>query len=192
MDDKEPIRDAIGTDKRTIIPPTKPDRVPKTIVVATTHHRDSDGKVKSLVTRSTRALVSNDDPIIRKIKVNEDWIPLDTAWIKEVGHLHIMNEGGKSFQVVPTEEQRKEAQGRILEIGYLLQPVALPEEKYKPVSRSKRTQFDTVEITAEIYPIALRIVHPGECDITVPTPDYQMYLRSRLGEITVSMMISPV
>lgn len=168
----------------------KPESGAKIIGVHTTYHRAKGGEVKSLPTRSARYLESDDDPIIRNLKIGTEWIELDTGWIKQVGMLQIMNLGGPMFNVVPTPEQAKEAQSKILEIGYRLREYT-KESVYKEPKRTKRTMWDEPLKEEPQTIIPLWIVHVGECHVGKPSPEHTIYLRCPVDTITVKLIISP-
>lgn len=171
----------------------RPEPTPKLIVVSHTYHRDKNGRARDITCRSVRELSNRDDCIIREMIVGEEWVQLESAWIKDIGYLVIRNNGGKPFQVIPTPEQLQEAQSRIVEIGYRLQlPLnSLPEKK---AIHSTRTMFDPPQIIQEITPsyLTLWTIHPnGEPLQGKPSSSVPLYMRCLNGEVTVSMMIVP-
>lgn len=139
---------------------------PKLLVISTAHYRGSDGKVKSIDCRIGRNIESKDDPIIRTVEIGEDWTPLESAWIKDIGYLFLRNDGGIKFNVVPTEEQINEAQSRVVEIGYHV-------------------------CGSTIVPVSLWQIHVGECFQGKPIAGNDILLRCQHGKTNVTMMIHP-
>lgn len=176
------------------------DKQAKLIIVSNVHYRGVEGTVKTQTTRGARLIKSNDDPIERKITIGEQWYKLETAWIKTIGYLSFRNNGGKTFQEIPTPEQIEEAQAKIVELGF---PLLTPEEKCKEQSiLQKRTMYDgkilSKEEKAQLEPqsnepdiIPLWQIRPGECFNAEPANGIDIYLRCQRGETSLSVFILP-
>lgn len=120
--------------------------------------------------RFSRMLVSEDLPYTHPLqKVGEDWIPFDLGWLKDCGcsHLVVRNHEGKFVHVQPTEEQRKQVEARVLQIGVQIgdhvEPIAFipPSEhagessRFSPVDITKlriRCLSGEARFTATIFP----------------------------------------
>lgn len=194
LPDKGSVREFVQTKDKQLVSIGKlsihrPDLPPRLIVNSNLYHRDTTSKVKSNPSRFVRILKGNDDPYIRRMIVGEEWIPVDTAWIKQIGYLRIRNEGGKPFNSVPSQEQIQEEMSRILDIGYLLN---LPEKEDK-IHKTRRTMFDP---PLEIQPIKVDItsmwmIHPYEHMEGKPHPTFPMFMRCRHGEVSVTIIALP-
>lgn len=174
----------------------RPEGKCKILGLGAIHHRDGQGNTKTINTNFARLLDSNDDPLQRKFSVGEEWVPLETGWVKSVGYLILRNDGGKPFQVMPTKEQAEEELSRIIEVGYLVKSSLdnLAEREINPTKKKNRTHFDTRSL-GEAEPTiptvrTLWIIHPGEDMRGTPIND-DIYLRCRHGEVTVTIMVVP-
>lgn len=67
--------------------------------------------------RAKRALETDEQVFKRHLRASEQWQPLECGWLPDAGMLLIVNNEGK-FQVNPTDKEREEMNGRILEITY--------------------------------------------------------------------------
>lgn len=174
----------------------RPDNSPKLIVYSNLHHRDTDSQLKSNTSKFVRILSSKEDVYIRKMTVGEQWIQLDTAWIKpdQIGYLRIRNEGGRVFNVQPTPEQVEEEKLRIVDIGYMLVNTHPEKKEEIPTIKTKRTMFDPplkVEPQIVVEPIPMWMVHPHEHMEGKPHPMFPMFLRCRHGEVSVTVVAVP-
>jgi hypothetical protein len=205
------VRKSITTDNRVSVSLSslinqlvhKSDREPRLIVTSNLHHRDKEGQVKSSTSKFVRILGSKEDAYMRKIIVGEEWVQLETAWIKpeQIGYLRIRNEGGRAFNIQPTPEQVQEEESRIVDVGYLLlnpeilSNFGLPEEKYViPTVKSKRTMFDSPlkeEPSIKIDPAPMWMIHPHEHMEGKPHLTLPMFLRCRRGEVSVTIFALP-
>lgn len=191
------------TVKMVASPPTQQtDKQAKLILVSNVHYRGKDGTVKTQTTRTARFLKSSDDPIERKISIGEEWVKLETAWVKEIGYLSFRNNGGEPFRFVPTPEQIEEAQGKVIEIGF---PLLTPERKYHQEQQTtlpKRTMYDGKVLSKEEKArlqlesnepdiIPLWQVRPGECFNAEPINNLDIYLRCQRGITSLSVFILP-
>jgi len=88
------------------------------VVVETVYCQSPGEQPVAVESRFGRALNSQEQPYRRVIKVGESWQPLDHGWVEEASMLVISNEEGKYLQVVPTEEQRKELETKVVELAF--------------------------------------------------------------------------
>lgn len=69
-----------------------------------------------------RDLVTSDEQVYeRKLKVGEEWQPLDLGWGKDwerIGLVYVENLEGQFKQLQPTEEEQAEANAKVLELSY--------------------------------------------------------------------------
>lgn len=203
--DKGSVRDYLKSDKvqrvtipnmsddgNIEIPLHRPDHPPKLIRVGQLHYRDINGKAISEDIRFVRELIHKDEPYRRTIIIGEEWVKIDTAWIQDIGYLLFRNNGGKPFQVVPTQEQMNEAWSRIIQVGYEF-PRYSPERKVP----QKRTAFEDEQdveerIEAELLAMTKHIepfwsIYPGESMEGRPTNNRPIYLRCQHGEVSVTI-----
>jgi hypothetical protein len=92
-------------------------------VVEKIYHQPANGEAFCCETTFERTLNDEESVYSRKVKATEEWKPLDYGWITEnnqkVGMLVIRNDEGKNIQRLPSDEEKVELAGKILEIGCL-------------------------------------------------------------------------
>lgn len=64
-----------------------------------------------------RWLETDEQPVGRTCKVGEEWTPLYHGWLESAGILIVVNEEGRRLAVVPTAEEAKEIDEKIVEVG---------------------------------------------------------------------------
>jgi hypothetical protein len=110
-----------------------------------------------------------------RLLVTEEWQQLLAGWVKETGYLMLQNTEGSDLQVQPTEEEREEIRGRIVEIGVL-----------RPEANKDLTMHDDEEL-----PVVAFLVRPGEgfgCD---PAELSCLWVRCRRGEARCTLALFP-
>ncbi len=92
--------------------------IPQKIVVKETTYWQSRGSNPQSVSASFSRLVNSEEqPYIRtRLKVSEEWQPLDTGWLKGTSMVIVENLP-EVRQTIPTPEQIKAAKAKILEVG---------------------------------------------------------------------------
>ncbi len=159
------------------------ERKSKLIIVSTVHHRDTQGQIQSSNCRISRTLDSKETTLKRTMIVRNEWVKIDTGWIKDVGYLMVNNLGGQKFNKTPTPEQVAKARAQIIELGYR----ELPERKYNDLP--SLPFYTTLESTIQIHPLFL--VHPHECFQGKPIPNLDLWMCCQLGEVSVTYIVVP-
>ena len=136
-------------------------------VVETVYHRPFGQEPKSAEFRFSRELETNEQVYERRLKVGEEWQPLDCGWLGDnVGMLSIHNHEGESLQVNPTDEEQESISKRIVELAYDYVDMSEydygswlvpPGESFRGYPRSPkelriRCQSGTAWITLYLYP----------------------------------------
>ncbi len=87
-------------------------------VVESVYFQEFGEQPQSAGSRFSRNLESDEQPYSRKLQATSDWKPLDCGWLAgcPTSSLVISNDEGKHRQSNPTEEEREELAGRVLEI----------------------------------------------------------------------------
>lgn len=171
------------------------ERSTKLIVTSNVHYRYLDGRVATQSSRFARN-IDNIDPVNRLLTIGEEWVELETFWIKRIGYLFLRNNGGKPFQKVPTEDEIREAQSKILEVGYMVSPLACAMTQPNPTGipeRKNRTHFDQRPAVVEtVAPIILPLweIPPGDSMQGKPVNE-SVYLRCQKGETNVTIFVLP-
>ncbi len=88
----------------------------KRIVVVETVHFQGEGEPVTIDSRWSKVVASEDQPYVRRFKVGAEWQRLDEGWVRECSQLTLSHES-PSYQVNPTEEQRKEDETVTIEVG---------------------------------------------------------------------------
>jgi hypothetical protein len=133
------------------------------IVVEHIYHQAINEQPVGVEARYTRHLMTNEQPYRRKITVREDWQPLDHGWLGACSALHIKNEAAQ-YQMVPTPEEQREDDARIVELASGTNPVE----------------------TGNSW-----LILPGETFRGQPKNLMQLYLRCQRGTATCWLMIFP-
>lgn len=81
-----------------------------------------DGQPIQQETKFFKKIASDEEPYKRKIRIGEDWEPLDCGWVKEAGVLVLANEEGKYLQANPTEDEQAALDAKIVEVSFLPDP----------------------------------------------------------------------
>ena len=85
-------------------------------MVEQVYHQISGGQPHLVESRFSRKLESDEQLYERHSKIGEEGGPLDCGWIKEAGQLIIINHEGQNLQVNPTDEEREELRGKVLQL----------------------------------------------------------------------------
>lgn len=90
-------------------------------VVETLYHAPPHEQPVGTEHRFGRLLATDEQPFVRKFTVTEKWAWLPCGWFVEgdglVGMLHITNDEGKDRTVNPTERERAESEGKVIELA---------------------------------------------------------------------------
>lgn len=99
------------------------DNFDRLTVVEMVYHRPYGEETLAVDTRFTRKVDSGEQPYQRLCHkptnmATEEWKELDFGWLKEsIGMIVIVNNEG-FYPLNPTEEEEKEVESRVIEIGY--------------------------------------------------------------------------
>lgn len=128
LPDHDPIVDLpLSRRPASIDPMGQPAKNARIVVTGYVYHQPATEQPFSVNLGFSRQLESDEQPWIRKIKIGEEWQPLDPGWVKEVALLVLVNdEGEHRFQRVPTEQEKQDMKDRIVELGYLSPAQAKP------------------------------------------------------------------
>lgn len=89
-----------------------PDRV---TVVETIYHSPANQQPFSIVSRFSRDLTTKEQLYERYLTATEEWTQLESGWLGDnVGMMSIHNLEGEFLQVIPTPEEKEEAEKKIL------------------------------------------------------------------------------
>lgn len=86
--------------------------------------------------RYMRWLESDEQPYGRRLKVSEEWQPLDKGWMEEAALL-VLENLLPQYATIPEPEQRREDESRVVEIGAVqtsdsLSPAVAPFAEVRP------------------------------------------------------------
>lgn len=102
---------------RVDLPPPDPKPAPARLtILSTVYHQPPEGNPACTESRTSRDLLSDEQPYERHTRVGPEWTPLNTEWVRDPGFLAIRNDG-TGFRVNPTLTQREEAAAKVVEIG---------------------------------------------------------------------------
>jgi len=132
-------------------------------VVELIYHRRQDDQPIQFESRFSRNLNTDEQAYDRRCKARSEWQLLDLGWIEQAGHISIENCEGHFNQVQPTDDERKEAESRVIELGWL--------------------------IDGEPQPKIIIPVHES-CRFT-PTSGSQIYVRCQSGIANYNLRVIP-
>lgn len=96
--------------------PLERTKVPRITVVGTVYYQPAFGDPSSVHVRYSVLGTEDEQVYTRDLKVGEDWQPIDYGWVKRPGMVLVGN-ARVELNVKPTEEQRKELDARVLQLG---------------------------------------------------------------------------
>lgn len=100
---------------RSEIKPVIKDRL---TVVEQIYHRPHDGEPTLIERRFSRELDTYEQVYKRQRVATEEWQLLDCGWIERAGMVIVHNEEGARTQAIPTDLEKQEMVGRVIEVGY--------------------------------------------------------------------------
>lgn len=117
-------------------------------------------------------LATEEQAYQRRLKVGEEWVPIDFGWTAESGcsFLHVVNEYKVRRRITPSPEDRKEELMHVLEIGKLI------DDRHNPV-------------TEHVEPFC--VLYVGQPITLSPLGQVQYRIRSRYGEGHYSVYCIP-
>lgn len=139
-------------------------RAARLTVVEHVYYQSREGGPTQVSSRFARPCEEDEQPFSRFFKVGEEWASLELAWIERAGQIALANTEGK-FTLVPTPEERREVDGRVIEVG----------------------AWDS--LATRIAPFL--IVRPGESARFEPADAKHLRLRCRRGEARVKVDAFP-
>lgn len=88
-------------------------------VVDTVYYQSQEMPAISAESRFSRLLETlEEQPYVRRMKVSEEWAPLDCGWLNECSMLMLVNEEGRGLDKIPTQEEQKLINKRIIEVRF--------------------------------------------------------------------------
>ena len=83
-------------------------------VVETVYHQPAGEEPTAVSVQYVRPLETQEQPYVRKIRVGEQWQPLDLGWIEQPGMIWLTNDEGRGLQVNPTPEERAAIEAKVI------------------------------------------------------------------------------
>lgn len=95
-----------------------PDRGRLT-VVETIYHQAPGESPREVPSRYSRWLDSEESLYQRTMRVGEEWTPIDLGWLAgDVGMILLSAESGSKRNTIPTEEERREDESKVIEVSF--------------------------------------------------------------------------
>lgn len=138
-------------------------------VIETVYHQPLAEGAASAESHFARWLETDEQPCIRRLKASEAWQALDGGWLSEAGMLCLENTEGRFPQVQPTEEERRDAAAKVLEVGVV--------------------HFFSNEESGQVVPFAL--IPPGESARFQPHTLSALRVRCRAGTAKYTASVFP-
>lgn len=129
-------------------------------VVGHVYHQQRDSSPVASDIQFESNLDTDEQPYVRNAKVGEQWEKLDYGWIKEASYILLKNDEGKLGFVNPTEMEKQDVLGRIVEISFngqdpdiLIHPMESLPFRAADINRVWiRSRKDRARIVINIYP----------------------------------------
>jgi hypothetical protein len=99
------------------VPPPPPLHAARVTVTQTVTHMTRERQV-SWESMFGRMISTEEQPFVRNSKVGEQWMPLETGWLKDCSCLVLVNEEGKLGDTYPTLEEKKVTAAKVIELGW--------------------------------------------------------------------------
>jgi hypothetical protein len=184
-------------------PTPGPQGVNRIVVVENVYHQSAEGLNPTHVyPRYTQFLTTDEQPYLRHTKVEEEWVALDTGWLKECSLIVIENMEGSFPFFNPTPEQVAEAVKKVIEIGFSsdLEEVqrAMVKVEVDPhtgrkmgrtmhsPTREEQAKQGVMEFEAQL------IIPPLQSQRIIPISPRKIHLRCRSGVAKVSIAAFPI
>jgi len=87
------------------------------VVIERLYHRRVGENPIGVECRYSRPLQNSEQLYQREYLVTEEPKPLDYGWVEKAGHIHIENLEGNFPQVIPTKEEKEEAEKKVVVLG---------------------------------------------------------------------------
>ncbi len=142
-------------------------------VVESVYFQELNEQPQLIESRYTRELQSQEQVYQRRVLATEEWQPLDTGWIDNVGMIVIQNNVGIFSPVLPTEEEREEAVKKILRIAFLSALYPIDSSQGMP------------------EPEDFWIIPPKESYRATPSDASNLMIRSECGEFKYNLVVYP-
>jgi hypothetical protein len=156
-----------------------PSPVGRLAVVATVYHVPQDDEPVSVQYQFDRSVRSDEQTYTRRVKIGEQWTPLDHGWVEQAGMVVVSNDEGRFLKANPTIEEKAETSLKIIEIAV----VAIM------TSEKNRTMHSPPRLPDVTVPFGL--VYPGETTHLTPLDVKTLRLRCRSGTARVSLTVIP-
>lgn len=193
------------------VPPT--DTVPslnpegmgvnRIVVVENVYHQAEGGMNPTHVyPKYTQFLTTDEQPYLRHTKVGEQWVQLDTGWLKECSLIVLENMEGLFQFRNPTEQEVEEATKKVIEIGFSsdLEEVqrAMVKTEVDPHTGRKmgRTMHSPPKSEQAKQGIqeyeAQLMIPPLQSQRIIPISPRRIYIRCRSGMARISISAFPI
>lgn len=86
-------------------------------VVGTVYYQPVNGQPSGVPRNFQIPIYTDQDPLIRRVPIGQEWQPLDKGWLSEVGFVEVFNEAGVGLAVHPSEEAKQNLSNQIVEVG---------------------------------------------------------------------------
>lgn len=139
--------------------------------VSVVYHQPLGEEPHSFLHKTSKPLTTDEQAYTRKLKVTQEWQPIDTGWLTSLSLLLITNEEGK-HTTQPTEEEKLAISQRVLEVGINV------EDGY-PLS------------VACPGPTPVFLIGPGDSFSASPYDCSSLYLRCQSGVAKVTVNAFP-
>lgn len=131
-------------------------------VLNTVYHQPAGEQPMAVVGNYCRWLESDEQPFSRRLRIGEEWQAIETGWIRHAGLVVLKNDEGVFDQVQPTEQERMDAQAKVLEVSCSSGP---PEAQW--------------------------LVRPGESLPATPASTMRLQIRCRQGQARCTVTAFP-
>lgn len=116
-------------------------------VICTVYHQPLAEGAASAESHFARWLETDEQPCIRRLKATPEWQPIEGLWLTESGMLCLTNDEGRFPQVQPTDEERRAAATKVLEVGVLMES-GVPVTLFARILPGESARFQPHDLTA--------------------------------------------
>ena len=142
-------------------------------IVSVVYHQPLGEEPHSFPHKISRPLLTDEQAYTRKLKVTQEWQPIDIGWLTSLSLLLITNEEGK-YATQPSEEEKLAISQKVLEIGF-----------------QGKVNYPPAYDLSSLFPTPVFLIGPGDSFSASPCDCESLYLRCQSGVAKVTINAFP-
>ena len=115
------------------------------VVMETIVHQPQDEQPEAVERRFSRPVKGEEQMYLRRMPVDGNWRKLDLGWIASAAMLHLENLTERR-DVIPTEQEKRDAADRIVEVGVCLGDASQDMCEFALVRPGETMRFEPLNV----------------------------------------------